>query len=429
MKEDRHNNIRKWVEEILSEKKPSFVPGKTVIKTGLAEYDHREVCAAIDSLLGGWLGLAKKGREFERKLAQQLTLRCSVLVNSGSSANLLALDAAKTLLDLDGGEIITPALAFPTTVNPILQLGFKPAFVDVDSTLNISPDCILPAINKNTRGILFAHAMGNPAQMDRIVVTASEHNLFIIEDCCSAMGSRFDGAPCGTFGIAATHSFHPAHGMTLGAGGAVSTDNEELSKAVRAMRDWGRECECLSEQPDIQGVCGTRFDSKLGDIDYDHKYMFTQIGYNLKPLELQAAMGLEQLKKLNGFIEARKRNYQLYRRVFSDMDAFFEFPEIHHNADPVFFGFPIIIKSSKIDRRDIVLFLNKKGIATRYFFAGNISKQPAYKNSKFTVSGDLLNTDRAMRNGFWIGIHPGINEEIIAYVADVFKEYISSKRL
>jgi CDP-4-dehydro-6-deoxyglucose reductase, E1 len=409
------------VKEFLDSKKEKFVPGETFITTGLAVYDDNEVNAMMDSILGGHFGLAEKGCEFERKFADYMTVEYATLVNSGSSANLLALNGIKNKLNLDGGEIITPACGFPTTVNPMIQLGFTPAFIDVDKTLNITPEGILNAINKNTKGIMFSHTLGNPAKIKEIMDIASKHNLFVIEDCCDAYGSTYNGKKCGSFGDASTYSFYPAHGITLGEGGAIVTNDGVLNRIILSLRDWGRDCWCKAGK---DNTCSKRFDHKLGNVPYDHKYIYSQIGYNLKPIEFQAAMGIEQLKKIEKFNLIRKNNYKIFKKGFSQLDKHFELPEINKGADPVFFGLPLMIINDKIKRKELVCFLNENKIGTRFLFGGNLLEQPAYKNINHKVYQDLNYTNKVMNNLFWIGIHPGINEEMIKYIISKFKEYL-----
>jgi len=413
--------IHEKVKEIISARKQEFVPGKSFITTGLAVYDEAEINAIIDSLLGGWLGLSEKGRIFEKKFAQYITNKYCLLVNSGSSANLLALESIKNKYGLKGGEIITPACSFPTTVNPIIQTGFRPAFIDVDKTLNITPEGVLRAINKDTKGIMFSHTLGNPCKIEEIMKIAADNGLFVIEDCCDAYGSTYNGKKCGSFGHVSTFSFYPAHSITLGEGGAVSTNDAELYKIITSLRDWGRDCYCA---PGKDNTCNNRFNYKLGEIPYDHKYIYSHIGYNLKPLELQAAMGIEQLKKLEDFNAIRKKNFNLLKREFEQFKDYFEIPEVNIKAEPVFFGFPLIIKNKDVKRHDLIKYLNEHKIGTRLLFAGNILEQPAYKNVEHSVYGKLDYTNKLMRDCFWLGIHPGIDENIIRYIASVFRKYL-----
>jgi CDP-6-deoxy-D-xylo-4-hexulose-3-dehydrase len=350
-----------------------------------------------------------------------MTTKHSILVNSGSSANLLALNAVKNKLSLEKGEIVTPACCFPTTINPIIQLGFKPAFIDIDKTLNITPEGVLKAINKDTRGIMFSHTLGNPCRIDEIRDIAEDKGLFIIEDCCDAYGSTYGGKMCGSWGLASTFSFYPAHNITMGEGGAVATDDKELKRIIMSLRDWGRDCWCEAGK---DNTCGKRFEYKLGDIPYDHKYIYSQIGYNFKPLELQAAMGLVQLKKIDAFNRARKKNFRIYAEELSALDNHLELPSINDKADPVFFGLPLMIKDRKIERYKLLKFLNANKIGTRLLFGGNILRQPAYKKIGHAVYGKLEYTDKVTRDLFWIGIHPGIDEEAIKYIISKFKEFL-----
>jgi len=423
-KEEIKNSINELVTDYFKQKEETFIPGKTPILTGLAVYDQNEINAIINSLLDGWFGLGKKGIEFEKKFSNYLGTSHTALTNSGSSANLLALNGIKNKLKLNGGEVLTPACTFPTTFNPILQLGFKPGILDIDKSLNITPESIIDAINPNTKGIMFAHTMGNPAKIEEIVKIAEENNLFIIEDCCDALGSKYNGQECGTFGDASTFSFYPAHAITLGEGGAVSTNDFGLNKIIRSLRDWGRDCWCTTDNMDMNGSCGRRFDFKLGEVLYDHKYIYSQIGYNLKPLELQAAMGLAQLDKLDNFSEKRKENYAFYQKELSQFEDFFEFPKINKGAEPVFFGVPLIIKNPKIKRQELIKYLNANKIGTRLLFSGNILRQPGYKNIEYLQHQDLSYSDKIMKDCFWIGNHPGINEEQIKYISNTFKQFL-----
>ncbi|MBT3985302.1 lipopolysaccharide biosynthesis protein RfbH [archaeon] len=427
--ENSRLEIRKKINSLVKQfyelKDETFVPGQTHILTGLAVYDDLELNAIFNSVLDGWFGFSKKGEEFEREWAKYVGTRSSVLVNSGSSANFLALDGVKKLNNLKGGEIITAACSFPTTVNPIIQLGFKPHFLDVDKSLNVNPEEIISAINENTKGIMIAHTLGNPAKIAEIAKIAEERGLFLIEDCCDAVGSTYEGKNCGTFGIASTCSFYPAHNITLGEGGSIAINNPELCKIIKSLRSWGRDCFCRSDEHKELGACNKRFDYLLGGIYYDHRYVYSQIGYNLKPLELQAAMGLEQIKKIDQFNKARKRNYKIYQQELEKFDNYINLPEINPKADPVFFGLPLIVNNPDVSRQDLMKFLNSNKIATRFLFGGNLLNQPAYKNIDYLKTGELDYTNNLFKNCFWLGIHPGVTEEMIKYVISKFKEYFS----
>lgn len=332
------------------------------------------------------------------------------------------MESVKKQRKLNGGEIITPACGFPTTVNPIIQLGFKPVFVDVDNTLNPSPRMIRDALSKKTVGIYMAHTLGNPAQVEEISSIAREKGVFFIEDCCDAYGSLYKGKKCGSFGNVATASFYPAHNITLaGEGGAIMTNDSELNRIVRSLRDWGRDCHCDAGE---DNSCGNRFGHSLNGIPYDHKYIFSNIGYNLKPTEVQAAMGLEQIKRLEGFNKARRRNFQHFKKNLEVLSQYFEFIRINDGADPALFGFPLMIKDRKIDRKDLTAYLNENKIGTRYLFGGNLLAQPAYKDINHRISGDLTNSNRILKDLLWIGIHPGVTPEVVDYVSLKFITYL-----
>ena len=420
------NNIFQNIKTILDNEKKEFVPGESSILTGMAVYDSREVNAIIETLLDGWFGLGKRGVKFEKKFSSYVDGSYGILVNSGSSANLLALNSIKNKLNLTSGEIITPACGFPTTFNAILQMGFTPAIIDVDKSLNITPEYVETAINENTKGIMFAHSLGNPAQIEEIRKIAIENELFIIEDCCDALGSKYNGKICGSFGNISTYSFYPAHGITMGEGGCLVTNDHNLNRIAKSLRDWGRDCWCTTDEKNPLGSCGKRFDYEIDGVPYDHKYIYSSIGYNLKPLELQAAMGLEQLDKLDTFNQTRKMNFKIYSEELETFCNYIEIPIVNEKSDPVFFGMPLVINNEKVKRQDLIKYLNSNKIGTRYLFGGNLLKQPAYKNINYSLYGDLDYTNKLMKDCFWIGIHPGINQEIIEYIASKFKQYFSN---
>ncbi len=423
MKKDLLEGVHNAIQELVKINPPSFLK-TSFISTGLAIYGAEEINAIVDTVLEGKLGLATKGYEFEKEFSKYIGAKKTLLVNSGSSASLLAMEGVKKYFDINEGEIITTACGFPTTLNPIIQLGFKPVFVDVDETYNMTPENIENALSNKTKGIVFAHTLGNPAKIDEIMNIAKKNNLFVLEDCCDAYGSKYNGKMCGSFGTVSTFSFYPAHNITLaGEGGAVASDNLEIDKIMKSFRDWGRDCFCNAGQ---DNKCGKRFDFKIGDIPYDHKYVYSQIGYNLKPTEIQAAMGIVQLKKIKGFNKKRKQNYQDFKEIFSNLEHHFELPKINPKADPVFFGLPLTIKNPKIQRQDLVKFLNQNGIGTRYVFGGNLLYHPAYKNINHKICGELEQTDKIFKNSLWMGIHPGINKEKIDYIGSKFNEYIKS---
>lgn len=407
--------------------KKEFTPGKTRINYAGRVFDEKEMVAAADSLLDFYLTLGKNGKEFEEKLSKTLGLSYSVLTNSGSSANLLAVSALCSLQYhsnlMPGDEVITAAAGFPTTVNPILQNNLVPVFVDSEiGSYNLDPSKIEDAISSKTKAIMFAHTLGNPADMDEIMRIAKKHNLIVVEDCCDALGSTFDNRPCGTFGSLATFSFYPAHHITMGEGGAISGNSKLLDKILRSLRDWGRSCWC---DPGKSNTCGVRFEFKIAGIPYDHKYMYDNIGYNLKPLDLQAAIGVKQLDKLPTFVQKRKDNFKLLLKEFKKFDEYFILPTWHKKADPAWFGFPITIKpNAGIKLVELQKFLEDNLIESRRLFSGNMTRQPAYRQSKFRISGKLENADMIMANSMFLGVYPGISKEMINYTVEKFSEFL-----
>jgi CDP-6-deoxy-D-xylo-4-hexulose-3-dehydrase len=352
-----------------------------------------------------------------------------LLVNSGSSANLVAFSALTSPLLGEnrirpGDEVITVAAGFPTTVAPIIQNQCIPVFVDVDiHTLNIDVTQLDLALSEKTKAIMIAHTLGNPFDVKTIREFANKHNLWIVEDCCDAVGSTIDGQMVGTFGDIATVSFYPAHHMTMGEGGAVLTNNSRLFVAARSIRDWGRDCYC---EPGKSNTCGRRFDQQHGELPYgyDHKYVYSHIGYNLKVTDMQAAIGLVQLKKLDGFITKRKENYNKLLKGLSKYNKYFLFPSILDGANPSWFGFSITLNTSEFERNTLVSFLEENNIMTRLLFAGNLTKQPAFKNANYRTVGLLPSTDTVMHSTFFIGVYPGINDEMISYILDKFDEFV-----
>jgi CDP-6-deoxy-D-xylo-4-hexulose-3-dehydrase len=408
------------------ENQPSVEPGRDVIHYARAIYDHNEVYAALNSLMSGWLGLGGNAHTFEESFSGFLGVSHSVLTNSGSSANLLAVEALKLP---KGSEAITPAVTFPTTLNPLIQKGLIPVFIDVEpATYNLDPSRLEDALTDKTQLVMLPHTLGNPNDMATIMDFVEDHGLHLIEDACDALGSKYGGKYLSTFGDLGTFSFYPAHHMTMGEGGAVVTNSEELALTLKSLRDWGRACVCevckLAQDPNAQ--CPLRFnESPLPD--YDRRYTYVNIGYNLKPLDLQAAMGLEQLKRLPGFIEKRKENFAKLYQELERYENYFILPESLPKADPCWFAFPLTVKeSAPFKRRDVVSFLEKHKIATRPLFAGNILRQPAYRDINYRLVGGIGNSDRIMDGSFFIGVHPGLEEEHIGYMADTFKAFIAS---
>jgi len=431
--DDTVDRIRKCLEDFYKARGArKFVPGETVVQYGGTVFDEKEVVAALETLMNGWFGLGKRADEFESRFSDYIGAKKTVLTNSGSSANLLAVSAL-TSKELDGhlvkgDEVITPAVTFPTTINPVLQNGLKPVLVDAGlGNYNIDPAGLDDALSKRTKMIFIPHAFGVPNEMDKIMKFADENGLYVVEDNCDSLGSTYGGQKTGSFGIMSTCSFYPAHHMTMGEGGAVSinSDDDALFRAVKSFRDWGRACYCGHNEANPDGACGKRLDVKVDGIPYDHRYVYTHVGYNLKPLELQAAIGLEQLKRLPAFVEARKKNFRALYAEFKKHEAYFILPEAPENADPSWFCFPLTLRDGvPFNRRDIMSFLEKNKIQTRLFFAGNVTRQPAYKDMDCRIVGKLDNADKIMRDSFFIGVYPGIDKERMDYVIAKVKEFL-----
>lgn len=412
-----------------SESEGSFIPGETIIPFARRVYDEKELISLVDSALDFWLTSGRYASEFEGKFADFMGLKHCLLVNSGSSANLLAMTAlTSTLLGekrlKPGDEVITVAAAFPTTVNPIVQNGLIPAFVDIDlGTYNINTEQMEKALSKKTKAVFLAHTLANPFDLEAVTKFAKENNLYLIEDCCDAVGSTFNGQAVGTFGDLATVSFYPAHHMTMGEGGAVLTNNAQLARIVRSFRDWGRDCYC---EPGHDNTCGKRFSQQHGTLPfgYDHKYVYSHIGYNLKITDLQAAIGVEQLKKLPDFITKRKKNFATLDKRLHKHRQYLILPEIHPKAEPSWFAYPLTVKrDAPFSAHDLVSFLENRKIMTRKLFAGNITRQPAYQDVQYRMVGNLPNTDYVMENTFFIGIYPGLTAEMLDYVTSSFDEF------
>jgi len=409
-----------------------FVPGETPIPVSGRVFDAEDVTALVNSSLDFWLTAGRFANQFEREFPKVTGHRFALLVNSGSSANLVAMSSLTSPLLKDrrlvpGDEVITVAAGFPTTLNPILQNGLIPVFVDVSiPTYNIDVSQLEAALSNRTRAIMIAHTLGNPFDVETVTAFAKKHNLYLIEDCCDALGATFCGKPVGTFGDLATVSFYPAHHITMGEGGAVLTNGSKLKRIAESIRDWGRDCYC---EPGKDNTCGKRFDCQLGELPhgFDHKYTYSHIGYNLKVTDMQAAVGLAQLKKLNGFIDARKRNFTLLSERLSKLSEFFILPEATPGSDPSWFGFPIAVRpEAPFKRNDIIRHLDRHRIGTRLLFGGNLLRQPAYANIPHRVVGSLAQTDFIMHRVFWIGVYPGLQLEMIDYVADVMAEFCAN---
>ncbi len=411
-------------------KQKPFIVGVSSVPVSGKVFDESDISAIIKSALDFWLTTGHFNAEFEILLKDFIETRHVLTVNSGSSANLVAFSALTSPLLKDralkaGDEVICVAAGFPTTVNPILQHGCVPVFLDVDlETYNIKAEEIEGAITPKTKAIMIAHTLGNPFNLEIITEISKKHNLFLIEDCCDALGSKYNGKNVGTFGDIGTLSFYPAHHITMGEGGAVFTSNSILKRAMESIRDWGRDCYC---QPGCDNTCGKRYDQQFGELPfgYDHKYIYSHLGYNLKISDMQAAVGTTQMKHLPHFIETRKKNWKLLKDGLKELENIFILPKVAENSDPSWFGFVLTIREGvKFTRREILNYLDEKKIGTRTLFAGNITKQPYMMGRNFRIHGELKNTDLIMTNTFWIGVYPGLTEEMIAYMIKSIKEFV-----
>lgn len=429
--------IRKKILELTKEyyvkkfKDNDFIEGKDIVKYAGRVFDEKELLNLINSSLDFWLTAGRYAEEFEYEFANYFDLSDAILVNSGSSANLVAVSALTSHLLgerrlVPGDEVITAAAGFPTTVAPIIQNNLVPVFVDMDlDTYNVKFEELKKAITPKTKAIFIAHTLGNPWDLERIVELAREHNLWIVEDNCDALGSRYNGKLTGTFGDIATVSFYPAHHITMGEGGCVITDNELLARAARSFRDWGRDCYC---GPGENNTCGLRYSKKYGDlpIGFDHKYVYSHVGYNLKVTDMQAAVGLAQLEKLPSFIEKRKENFKILHNGLNKFKDKLILPIATENSDPSWFSFIISVKEDAgFTRNELTNYLEENLIETRNLFAGNIIKQPGYRNSEYRVVGDLKNSDFIANNTFFIGVYPGSTQKHLDYVISIFENYLS----
>jgi CDP-6-deoxy-D-xylo-4-hexulose-3-dehydrase len=424
MPETYDKDLFNILERIFEQKKREFIPGETTIHYAWAVYDHHEIFAALKSLLSGWFGIGKYASQFEKEFSSFLGTKHCVLANSGSSANLLAVESLRIP---KGAEAITPAITFPTTLNPLIQKGIKPVLMDINSrTYNIDASELENAFSEKVKLVMLPHTLGNPNEMDQIIEFAEEHDLYIIEDACDALGSRYDGNYVSTFGDVGTFSFYPAHHITMGEGGAIVTSNEELSLTFRSFRDWGRACVCpvCTIALDPNAYCPLRFlETPLRD--YDKRFTYINVGYNLKPLDLQAAIGIQQLQRLPKFIRKRKENFRKLYNEFLRFEDYFILPESLPKADPCWFAFPITVKDdAPFKRKDIVEFLTEHHIDTRPLFAGNILRQPAYRGIDYRAIGKLENSDRVMTSSFFVGVHPALTRDMINYVVGVFELFI-----
>ena len=407
-----------------------FEPGQTIVPSSGKLIGAEELKNIVDASLDGWLTTGRFNEQFEKKLAEFIGVKYAITVNSGSSANLVAFSTLTSPKLSEraikkGDEVIGVAAGFPTTVNPIIQFGAVPVFVDVDKyTHNIDASLIEAAIGPKTKAIMLAHSLGNPFNLDVVTALCKKHNLWLVEDCCDALGTTYKGQMVGTFGDIGTLSFYPAHHITMGEGGAVFTNNSELKQIAESFRDWGRDCYC---PPGKDNTCGKRFCWKLGNLPegYDHKYTYSHLGYNLKITDMQAACALAQLEKAPAFIQARKDNFKFLKERLSTCEEFLQLPEIAEGSDPSWFGFPITVKEgSPVSRLDLTTYLDQNKIGTRLLFAGNLTRQPYMVNAKYRVSGELTNTDNVMNNTFWIGVQPALTPEMLEFVASKIETYL-----
>lgn len=410
-----------------------FVPGEARVPVSGKVFDSDELLHLVDASLDFWLTTGRYTKQFELQLAKKLGVRHAMICNSGSSANLLALSALTSPKLGDrrlrpGDEVVTVAAGFPTTVNPIVLSGLIPVFIDVElGTYNLVPDAVEAAVGPRTRAIVAAHTLGNPFPVDDVRAIADRHGLWFIEDNCDALGSKYRGRPTGTVGDLGTLSFYPAHHITMGEGGAVLTNRPQYKLLVESFRDWGRDCWC---DPGEDDTCGLRFDWQLGALPrgYDHKYIFSHIGYNLKVTDMQAAIGLAQLGKLDAFTQARRQNWQFLREALAAHEDNLILPVATLGSEPSWFGFAITVRpEAPYTRDELVRHLEARGVATRLLFGGNLTRQPAYDEVEYRIAGGLRNTDTVMTSSLWIGCYPGLSQEMLQYVVDQFESFRSNR--
>jgi CDP-6-deoxy-D-xylo-4-hexulose-3-dehydrase len=424
-------NILSLVEDYsrINFQEKNFIPGVSEVPVSGKVIGSLEVKNMVEASLDGWLTTGRFNAEFEEKLSNFLGIKCLLTVNSGSSANLIAFSTLTSPKLKDraiqkGDEVISVAAGFPTTVNPIIQFGAIPVFVDIKiPTYNIDENLVESVITKKTKAVMLAHTLGNPFNVKKIKEICEKYNLWLIEDSCDALGSKFNNQNVGTFGDLATLSFYPAHHITMGEGGAVFTNSKKLERIAESFRDWGRDCYC---EPGKDNTCNKRFGWKLGDLPfgYDHKYTYSHLGYNMKITDMQAACGLAQLDRLDEFINKRKKSFNFLYKNLKDLERLLILPEPEPGSDPSWFGFPLSIrKNTKFNRNDLVQYLNNKKIGTRLLFSGNLVKQPYMKNVIFKIPYALKNTDFVMENTFWIGLYPGLTEKHLEYSVSEIKNF------
>lgn len=410
-----------------------FVPGETFVNYGGRVFDEREMQGAVDAILEFWLTDGARVQTFTQRLADYVGVDHVLAVNSGSSGNLVAMSTLRSH-QLDrflkaGDEVITPAATFPTTVAPIVQNQLVPVFVDCRvGTYNIDADLLDAALSERTRAVFVPHILGNPVEMDKVTAFADAHDLYLIEDVCDALGSTFEGRQCGTYGDLATFSFYPAHHITTGEGGAVATSDDKLHHIAHSIRDWGRDCWC-NHNSGRDGACGHRFDWEIPGLNesYDHRYYFTEVGYNLKMTEIQAAIGLPQLEKLPDFIATRKRNFRILYEGLQSYEEHLILPVWSEKADPAWFAFTLAVREgAPFTRRTLNRYLRDHKVETRYLFAGNILEQPGYRDIPHRVATPLRETDRVLRRAFFVGLYPGMDRARLTYMLEVFADFFKA---
>ncbi|MBN4060618.1 lipopolysaccharide biosynthesis protein RfbH [bacterium AH-315-I20] len=428
-------SIRKEIASLVDEfaalqyQDKEFVAGESVVPPSGKVIGAEEIQNMVEASLDAWLTTGRFNEQFEKELAEFIGIKHLITVNSGSSANLVAFSTLTSYKLGDraikkGDEVIGVAAGFPTTVNPIIQFGAVPVFVDVDlKTHNVNADLIEAAITPKTKAIMLAHTLGNPFNLKKVKEICDKHNLWLIEDCCDALGAKYDGQMVGTFGDIGTLSFYPAHHITMGEGGAVFTNNSKLISIAESFRDWGRDCYC---KPGCDNTCGTRFNMQMGSLPqgYDHKYTYSHLGYNLKISDMQAACGVAQLKRLPEFIEKRNANFAYLKERLSSVADFIELTDATEHSEPSWFGFPITVKpESGVSRVDLTKYLDQNKIGTRLLFAGNLTRQPYFEDVEYRVVGELTNTDITMNQTLWLGIFPALDKPQLDFIAEKIEEF------